>query len=78
MTEDEVSKMSSSYAPPEDGLLYDYCYDRKKNNWVDWQSTLAKKFSIPSDASFVTIVVPTIDIIRNTWMVDLLIYSIKS
>ena len=38
--------------------MQDWCYDPRKGKWVSWVQTLAK-FTIPDDAEFSTIMVPT-------------------
>ena len=42
----------------DEGNLQDWCYDPRKGKWVSWVQTLAK-FTIPDDAEFSTIMVPT-------------------
>ncbi len=56
----------------ESGLVHDYIFDSKTakwNNWLEGQPT----FKIERDAKFNSIVVPTIDTIRNEWIIELLL-----
>ncbi|RYG70357.1 hypothetical protein EON64_00405, partial [archaeon] len=57
---------------PDDGLVYDYIFDSKTakwNNWMEGQPT----FKIAKEATFNSIVVPTIDTIRNEWLLEKLL-----
>ena len=58
------AERSSSHAIPESGLSHDYMFQHSSSKWVLW-TTLAKKISISPMATYESIVVPTIDTIRN-------------
>jgi dynein heavy chain len=57
---------------PEDGLVYDYHFDSKIAKWTNWLDG-QPAFKIPKDATFNSIVVPTIDTIRNEWLLEKLL-----
>jgi hypothetical protein len=45
---------------PENGLVFDYCFDKKSNGWVPWNQ-IAPSFAIPDSAQFHEVIVPTVD-----------------
>lgn len=47
-----------------------------QGGWVNWQ-TMMPRYSIPAGAQFQSIVVPTIDTVRNSWLIDQLIVNSK-
>jgi len=58
------------------GLVYDYVFDSPSGSWVSWNDELNERmqsFAIPYDAKFQEILVPTIDTLRYTHLLDLLI-----
>jgi dynein heavy chain len=57
---------------PSEGLVYDYCYDKEKKSWVEWTKTVPE-YQISPYQSFSEIIVPTIDSIRHTFLLDLLL-----
>lgn len=57
---------------PEEGLVYDYLFDAKTAKWYNWLDG-QPVFKIPKDATFNSIVVPTIDTIRNEWLLEKLL-----
>jgi len=58
--------------PPEDRSIYDFRFDAKKAQWLPWMDSQFR-FSIPKDAAFNSIVVPTVDTVRNEYLLDQLI-----
>ena len=63
---------SSQFCPPENGLVYDYTFDPKTARWINWMEN-QPIFKIDKDATFNSIVVPTIDTIRNEWLLEKLL-----
>jgi len=57
---------------PEEGIVYDFLFDAKTNKWVNWLDGQAL-YKIPREAKFNDIVVPTIDTIRNEWLLEILL-----
>ena len=57
---------------PEAGTIYDYTFDAKSNRWINWIAELPP-YKIPKDAQFNEIVVPTIDTVRNEWILEKLL-----
>jgi dynein heavy chain len=60
--------------PPE-GTVYDYCYNAEKTSWAHWMSTVPE-YTIRPAMSFSEITVPTIDSVRNTFLLDLLLSKV--
>eukprot|EP00605_Chrysophyceae_sp_TOSAG23-4_P001972 GSChrysophyteH1.ASY1.ANO1.2183.1 assembled CDS len=59
-------------ALPDKGLLHDYFFDAKTGKYVHWLDG-QEQFKIPREAKFNSIVVPTIDTIRNEWIFEKLL-----
>ncbi len=57
---------------PEDDLVFDYKFDGKKSVWQAWMS-ICKKYVIPKEAVFQSILVPTIDTERTDFFIDVLL-----
>ncbi|CEG43665.1 axonemal dynein heavy chain [Plasmopara halstedii] len=56
---------------PNEGLVYDYRFDVRRNVWVNWMEAVgADAFEIPHDSQFTQILVPTIDSERTAWLLD--------
>jgi len=62
----------SSIPIPSEGLVYDYIFDAKTAKWVNWLDG-QPTFKIAKEATFNSIVVPTIDTIRNEWLIEKLL-----
>ncbi|KAI9349443.1 dynein heavy chain and region D6 of dynein motor-domain-containing protein [Zopfochytrium polystomum] len=56
---------------PSEGTVYDYVFDQGRKTWVNWMD-LAPEFQMPSKGSQ-DVIVPTIDTVRNTYILDLLL-----
>jgi len=61
---------------PEEGLVFDYLVNVARGGWITWQSIMPR-YSIPPGAQFQAILVPTIDTVRNAWLIDQLIVNGK-
>jgi len=57
---------------PESGVVYDYIFDTKTGKWANWLDG-APPYKIERDAKFNSIVVPTIDTVRNEWLLERLL-----
>ena len=68
--EDKSRKMNVTL--PEDGLVYDYTFDAKTAKWVNWLEG-HPPYKISREAKFNEILVPTIDTIRNEWLLEKLL-----
>eukprot|EP00762_Andalucia_godoyi_P000179 ANDGO_02454.mRNA.1 Dynein-1-beta heavy chain len=58
---------------PAKETLFDYVFDPAKLEWVRWADRLPAEVQIPSDASFSEILVPTVDMARYSFLLQLLI-----
>jgi len=61
---------------PEEGLVYDYIYDAENDQWNNWEKLLSYP-SIEARALFTDIMIPTIDSVRYTYIVKLLLLNNK-
>ena len=57
---------------PEGDDVYAYFFDSKQGRWIHWLEG-RPTFKIANDAKFNAIMVPTIDTIRNEWLVEKLL-----
>ena len=59
---------------PDEATCYEYTFDMTKHNWKLWTDTITKDESkIPPTASFETIIVPTLDTARYTFLLNTLL-----
>ena len=57
---------------PEEGEVYDYEFVKEGlGRWVMWSEKLADAKPIPKDAQFNSIIIPTVDTVRSTYLMDL-------
>jgi len=64
---------------PTDGLLYDYEMVKEGiGRWVKWSETLDSLPQIPRDALYAEIIVPTVDTIRYSRLMQLLVTHQRS
>ena len=49
--------------------LYEYCFDIDRKKWFTWKS-MVKPLEIEPEAKFATILVPTVDTVRSSWLLD--------
>ena len=52
--------------------LYDYYFDTEKSLWVTW-SSVVPEYIHNAELRFNEILVPTIDTVRSTWLVELMV-----
>ncbi|KAF6266164.1 dynein heavy chain 9 [Scenedesmus sp. NREL 46B-D3] len=57
---------------PEGRLVYDFVLDRSKLKWVPWLDRLESK-ALDTDAEYSSIIVPTMDTLRYTYLLDALV-----
>lgn len=58
---------------PDGGTIYDYIFDQEKGAWIDWMS-FAPEFQMNPKANPSETIVPTMDTIRNTYLLHLLLH----
>ena len=59
---------------PEDATVYEYTWDMSKHSWKLWVDTITKEETrIPKEASFETIIVPTLDTARYSYLLSTLL-----
>ena len=54
---------------PSHLTLYEYFYDPKQHQWRPWKA-IVPNYIKPSDGKFSSIMVPTIDTVRYTWLLN--------
>lgn len=57
---------------PEDRQVHDYVFDREKLKWVPWVSRLDNK-PLDVEMEYSNIIVPTVDTLRYTYLLDQLV-----
>eukprot|EP01083_Nonionella_stella_P148882 472039_1 len=71
---DEFLRSSEANLPPLNSV-YDYCIDGQKKIWVMWHDRLQDDWRPPSGTPFYKIMVPTVDTIRNQFVIASLVAS---
>jgi len=61
---------------PNEGTVYDYCYDKSNKCWVNWAETVTE-YTVDPKAQYAEIIVPTFDSIRMKYVKKLLITNGK-
>ncbi|CAB1101954.1 unnamed protein product [Ectocarpus sp. CCAP 1310/34] len=57
---------------PEGELVYDFCFDQETMEWVPWMDTVAPYKHDPK-LEFCELIIPTVDSVRYTYLLNLLI-----
>ncbi|CAB0039667.1 unnamed protein product [Trichogramma brassicae] len=77
MVEDSIERPATTrYLPTKYPLLYDYLLDVEKRAWIPWKY-LVMKYVHDRNMSFSEILVPTVDTMRATWYVSLMVNAQK-
>eukprot|EP00803_Ostreobium_quekettii_P003694 evm.model.scf_198.7 EVM.evm.TU.scf_198.7 scf_198:70733-88803(+) len=67
--------MAAPMIPNSDGTtVYDYVFDMKGASWKRWSSMIVDT-AIPPDTAIRSIVVPTVDTVRYTYMLDVVLQN---
>ena len=61
---------------PKEGLIYNYKYDFEKNEWINWTQSVAP-YSYDPKLSFAELIIPTMDSICYTHLLDILVRNNK-
>ncbi|CAN0221029.1 unnamed protein product [Ectocarpus sp. 6 AP-2014] len=61
---------------PEGELVYDFCFDQETMEWVPWMDTVAPYKHDPK-LEFCELIIPTVDSVRYTYLLNLLIAGDK-
>lgn len=61
---------------PPDGAVYDFLYDINKSKWVPWMETVPH-YECDSSTSFDELIIPTLDSVRYTFLLDTLLHNEK-
>ncbi|KAH8051544.1 1-aminocyclopropane-1-carboxylate synthase [Aureococcus anophagefferens] len=70
--DDEVKRASNLAPPAEGGSVHDFKFHCKTGTWASWVEP-GSRFSIPKDAEFNSVVVPTVDTVRHEWLIEQLL-----
>ncbi|KAA6311902.1 MAG: putative dynein heavy chain, partial [Streblomastix strix] len=57
---------------PTSHTLYDFVYDQKKKVWIPWMDT-CPDYIIKAKTAFTEMIVPTVDSVRNTHVINMLV-----
>ncbi|XP_074640231.1 dynein axonemal heavy chain 10-like [Tubulanus polymorphus] len=69
MNQDEAQLAGPGELPSEN-TLYEYFWDGEQNKWIPW-NTLIPKYIHDPERKFNEILVPTVDTVRSTWLLNL-------
>ncbi|KAJ9456696.1 Dynein-1-alpha heavy chain [Diplonema papillatum] len=59
---------------PEKKTLYEFCFDSDQARWIPWQDpSMVPSYVPPKDGKFSSILVPTVDTVRNSFFLDLIV-----
>ncbi|MEW5308429.1 MAG: hypothetical protein WDW38_000392 [Sanguina aurantia] len=70
----DAERLSSTQLPAKS--LYEYCFDTSDGLWKAWK-TFVVPYQPPLDGQFSRILVPTVDVMRTTWLLSTVIGSGK-
>ena len=57
---------------PDTASVYEWCFDKETRTWVRWMQTI-EEFKCNPDLPFSSIIVPTADTVRYTYLIDILL-----
>lgn len=63
---------SSGEIPSAQSTLYEYFFDTKELKWVPWVNMVPEYVHNP-EKKFSEILVPTVDTVRTTWLLELMV-----
>lgn len=66
-----MRQLNLSVTIPEDNLVFDYRFNMQSNTWVDWMES-QPEFKVKKSITYADIIVPTVDSVRYTYFLDLL------
>lgn len=72
----ETTSLKVGFPYPKQGQVYDFMFNVETKKWTPWME-LIEKFDVDTKLSFSEIVVPTMDSVRNTYLLDLLLPNDK-
>ncbi|XP_050408300.1 dynein axonemal heavy chain 10 [Patella vulgata] len=72
LTMNQDDKMAGPGELPQNSLLYEYFWDGEQKKWVPW-SKLVPKYIHDPEIKYNEILVPTIDTVRTTWLIKLMV-----
>ncbi|KAL0246153.1 hypothetical protein GEMRC1_007367 [Eukaryota sp. GEM-RC1] len=67
-----VGGCPSGSLPGGQPTVFDYLFDTSLFQWLPWKSRV-EGYTAPSPFKFSKIVVPTVDTVRNTWLLDTMV-----
>jgi dynein heavy chain len=54
--------------------VFDYYVDNKAFDWKPWNDKVSKSYAVPKDLPFSSIIVPTLDTVRNSYCISALMH----
>eukprot|EP00767_Chilomastix_cuspidata_P004259 gnl/Chilomastix_cuspidata/4391.p1 GENE.gnl/Chilomastix_cuspidata/4391~~gnl/Chilomastix_cuspidata/4391.p1 ORF type:complete len:5137 (+),score=567.95 gnl/Chilomastix_cuspidata/4391:1094-15412(+) len=70
--ETEGTPVGPGQLPAVEPTLFEYRYDVVKAQWIPWSDSV-EPYEPPVDGLFASILVPTVDTVRNDWFLNLLV-----
>ena len=68
----ELASNKFPWPLPKGGRVYDYLFNMENKHWIKWMD-ISEPYQIDAKMEFNEIVVPTMDSVRNTYLLDLLL-----
>ncbi|GFS12625.1 dynein heavy chain 10, axonemal [Elysia marginata] len=72
LTQVQEDKYASAGELPGIQTLYEYFYDGEKKQWIPWSKMVPNYVHNP-DLKFYEILVPTVDTVRATWLLEMMV-----
>ena len=73
----ECDGMEGSSNLPSSNTMYEWMVDGKKREWVSWTAKIPETWGVAPNTPFYKILVPTLDTVRYSWVVNALVQAHK-
>ncbi|KAI9209204.1 dynein heavy chain and region D6 of dynein motor-domain-containing protein, partial [Polychytrium aggregatum] len=69
---EKMKEHTAEHKLPDTGTVYDYMFSIEKKAWIVWMETIPE-FQITQKSNMSDVIVPTMDTVRNTYLLDILL-----